>query len=163
MATQEDFTAELTVRPEDEYRTATLRDKHTLFSDEPAWLPSGLAGNDDHPAPVDYLMMSLATCQVSVLRQCLERNSVEEYQIDCEAILDEYDREEDLPDEMPRHTALRIGHITVEMALKTTPEYADSADQCLITYDDGCIVGQSISGGIDYTPLTSLEIVDPPL
>jgi uncharacterized OsmC-like protein len=163
MATPEDFTAEITIRPEDEYKTATLRGKHTLVSDEPAWLPDGLAGNDDHPAPVDFLVMSLASCQASVLRQCLERNGVEEYCIDCDAIIDEYHRDEDHPDEMPAHTALRVGHITVTMRLTTTPEYADTANSCLMTYDDGCIVGQSIAGGIDYTPLTSLEITESPI
>lgn len=162
MAEQEQFTAELTIVPDDEYKTATLREKHTLVSDEPAWLPGGLAGNDDHPAPVDFLVMSLASCQASVLRQCLERNGVEEYQIKCEAVIDEYDRDEDHPEEMPPHTALRIGHITITMVLTTTPDYADKADQCLITYDEGCIVGQSLSGGIDYTPLTALEVVDEP-
>lgn len=104
--------------------------------------------------------MSLASCQVSVLQQCLEENDIEGYRIDCEATLDEYYREEDHPEEMPAHTALRIGNITVKMMLVTTPEYADAAERCLITYDDGCIVGQSLSGGIEYTPLTSLEVVE---
>lgn len=163
MPTPEDFTVEFTIRPGDEYETATLRGKHTLATDEPEWLPGGLAGNDDHPAPVDFLIMSLASCQASVLRQCLERNGVEEYRIDCDAIIDDYDREADHPDEMPPHTALRIGHITITMNLTTTPEYSDTANRCLMTYDEGCIVGQSISGGIDYTPLTSLQVTDGPI
>ncbi|WP_255152295.1 OsmC family protein [Halorarius halobius] len=163
MAEQEQFTAALTIHPDDEYKTATLREKHTLVSDEPAWLPGVHGGNDDHPAPVDFLVMSLAACQASVLNQCLERNGVEEYRIDCEAVLDEYDRDEDHPEEMPPHTALRVEHITVTMALTTTPEYADAADRCLTTYDEGCIVGQSLAGGIDYTPLTALDVVEGPI
>lgn len=163
MAEQEQFTAELTIRPADKYKEATLRGKHTLLSDEPEWLPGELAGDDDHPAPVDFLVMSLAACQASVLHQCLERNGVEEYRIDCDAVLDEYYKDGDHPEEMPPHTALRIGHITVTMVLTTTPEYADTADRCLITYDDGCIVGQSLSGGIDYTPLTALNVVEGPI
>lgn len=160
MAEPEQFTFEMAVTHDDEYKTASLRGKHTLYSDEPEWLPEGLAGNDAHPAPVDYLIMSLATCQVSVLRQCLERNGVEEYRIECDAVLDGYDRDEDHPEYMPRHTALRIGHITVNMVLVTTPAYERSADRCLTVYDDGCIVGQSISAAIDYTPLTALEVRD---
>lgn len=163
MATPEEFTAEFTVRPDDEHPEATLRGKHTLATDEPEWLPDGLAGNDEHPAPVDFLLMSLASCQASVLRQCLERNGIDEYRIDCDAVIDEYDREEDHPEEMPPHTALRIGHITVTMRLTTTPEYSDAADRCLMAYDDGCIVGQSIAGGIDYTPLTSFQVTDSPI
>lgn len=160
MAEREQFTVEMEVTPEKSHKTATLRGKHTLLSDEPKWLPSGLAGEDSHPAPVDYLMMSLASCQVSVLKQCLERNDIEEYRIECDAILDGFDRAKDIPDYMPPHTAVRIGHITVEIVLWTTPEYEDAADECLTVYDDGCIVGQSIAGGIDYTPLTALEVSD---
>ncbi|MFC7157784.1 OsmC family protein [Halomarina halobia] len=163
MNDREPFTAELRVSSEDTYKTATLRGKHELVADEPTWLPGGLAGHDDHPAPVDYLVMSLASCQVSVLVQCLERNGVDTYRIECNAVVDEYYRDDDHPEEMPPHTALRLGHITVEMVLTTTAAYRDQADQCLITYDQGCIVGQSLSGGIDYTPLTALEIVDSPL
>lgn len=158
MAESEQFTVEMSVEPGDSHKTATLRDKHTLHSDEPAWLPEPMAGEDAHPAPVDYLLMSLATCQVSVLNQCLEKNGVEDYRIECEATVDEYDRDEDNPAYMPRHTALRVGHITVKMSLLTTPEFEDDADHCLTVYDEGCIVGQSLQGGIDYTPLTALDV-----
>jgi hypothetical protein len=27
-------------------------------------------------------------------------------------------------------------------------------------YDEGCVVGQSLAGGIDYSPLAALEIVE---
>lgn len=158
MAESEQFTFEMTIEPGDSHKTATLRGKHELHSDEPAWLPEPMAGDDAHPAPVDFLLMSLATCQASVLNQCLEKNGVEEYRIECEAALDEYERDDDHPEEMPRHTALRISHITVKMSLVTTPAYEEAADRCLTVYDDGCIVGQSLSGGIDYTPLTALEV-----
>jgi len=160
MAESEDFTFEMTLSPDDDFKTGKLRDKHTLHSDEPAWLPKGLAGNDAYPAPVDFLIMSLATCQISVLQQCLENNGVEEYRIECEAELDGYTRDEDHPSEMPDHTALRLDHITVKMALVTTPAYEEDADRCLTVYDQGCIVGQSIAEAIDYTPLTALEIAD---
>lgn len=158
MTAPEQFTFELTITPDDEYKTATLRDRHTLRSDEPDWLPAGLAGDDAHPAPVDFLLTSLATCQASVLQQCLEHNGVEDYRIDCDAVVDDYDRDEDHPEHMPDHTALRIGHITVDMRLATTPAYEDRAGRCLTVYDDGCIVGQSISGAVDYTPVTELEV-----
>lgn len=138
MAQRKRSTLEMSVPDGAEHKTATLRDKHRLHSDEPAWLPSGLAGDDAYPAPVDYLVMSLATCQVSVLKQCLERNGVETYTIECDAILDGFDRDEDHPPAMPDHTALRIDHITVTMTLHTTPEYEETASTCLARYDDGC-------------------------
>lgn len=158
MAQREQFTVEMTVTPDEKFKTALLRGKHELKSDEPAWLPSDLAGDDAYPAPVDYLLMSLAACQASVLNQCLEKNGVTAYEIECEAVLDEYERADDVPEYMPAHTAVRIGHITVHMILTTTPEYADTADECLAVYDEGCIVGQSLAGGIDYTPLTALDV-----
>lgn len=158
MAEPEAFTFEMSVEPDDTHKTATLREKHHLHSDEPGWLPEPMAGDDAYPAPVDFLLMSLATCQVSVLNQCLEKNGVEDYRIECEAIVDEQDRDENHPDHMPRHTAVRIGHITVKMSLVTTPAFEADADHCLTVYDEGCIVGQSLSGGVDYTPLTALEV-----
>ena len=60
-------------------------------------------------------------------------------------------------------TATRIEHVTVEITLRTTPDYRDRVEQCLITYDKGCIVGQSLAGGIDYMPLAALEIVESPV
>lgn len=155
----EPFTAEITVTPDSEYKTATLRDKHTVDVDEPPWIPHG-AGNDDHPAPVDHLLLSLASCQTAVLMQCLEKNGVEQFRIECDAEVDGYERADDLPDVMPENTATRIDHVTVKMNLYTTPEYEDIADRCLIAYDDGCIVGKSLRGGIDYTPLTMLTVTD---
>jgi len=160
MANKEEFTAEMSISPNDDYKTATIRGKHTLKSDEPAWLPSDLAGNDAYPAPVDFLLMSLACCQASVLNQCLKNNNVEEYLIECEATIDDYNRDKDHSDHMPAHTALRISHITVTMVLTTTPVYENAADECLTVYDNGCIVGQSLDGGINYTPLTALETVE---
>jgi hypothetical protein len=39
--------------------------------------------------------------------------------------------------------------------------YEDRAQRCLDVYDTGCIVGQSLRAGIDYTPETSLETKQP--
>lgn len=163
MDTPEQFTAELTATSEAAYTSGRVRDKHELVSDEPEWLPAESAGDDDHPAPVDFLLMSLASCQTSVLQQCLQRNGVEEYRITCEAVLDEYGTDDEHPEEMPAHTALRIHHVTVTMTLETTERYESAANRCLMVYDEGCIVGQSLQGGIEYTPLTSLEVVDSPV
>lgn len=160
MTDQEQFTATVTTSSDERYTAVQLRDKHKLVSDEPEWLPDSSAGDDNHPAPVDFLLMSLTACQVSVLQQCLERNDVDAYRIECEAVLDEYGTAEEHPEEMPKHTALRIDHITVTMTLVTTDAYKGQANRCLSVYDDGCIVGQSLRGGIDYTPLTILSVAD---
>jgi len=156
--TGDEFTATLTAGHDEPYTEATVRRKHTLHSDEPEWLPAG-AGDDAHPAPVDYLLTSLASCQVSVLQQCLEANGVAQYAIECGAELDEWGTD-DVPAELPANTAYRTEHITVRMDLRTTEAHRDEADRCLTTYDEGCIVGQSLAGGIDYTPVATLSVVD---
>jgi uncharacterized OsmC-like protein len=153
----------LTATSEAKYTRGLLRNKHELVSDEPEWLPNESAGDDDHPAPVDFLLMSLASCQTSALQQCLQRNGIEEYRIVCEAVVDKYETDNDHPEEMPPHTALRIDHVTVTMTLETTKRYETDANRCLMVYDEGCIVGQSLQDGIEYTSLTSLEIVDSPI
>jgi len=94
-----EFTATPTAGHDEPYTEATVRRKHTLHSDEPEWLPAG-AGDDAHPAPVDYLLTSLASCQVSVLQQCLEANGVAQYAIECGAELDEWGTD-DVPAELP--------------------------------------------------------------
>ncbi|WP_049985674.1 OsmC family protein [Halobellus rufus] len=121
-----------------------------------------MAGEDEHPAPVDFLLLSLASCQASVLNQCLEKKDVEIYRIVCEAVIDEYSRTDEMPEEMPSNTGLRIDHITVKMVLHTTPRYQEKAERCLSVYDEGCIVGKSLNGGIDYTPLVALEVTEDP-
>lgn len=153
-----DFTATLTASHDEPYTEATVRDKHTLHSDEPEWLPAG-AGDNAHPAPVDYLLMSLASCQVSVLKQCLEANGVERYAIECEAEVDEW-ATVDVPEAMPANTSYRVDHVTARMDQRTTEDHRDEADRCLGVYDEGCIVGQSLAGGLDYTPVTTLAVVD---
>jgi uncharacterized OsmC-like protein len=160
MSRPEPFTARVVVTPDHEYKSATLREKHHVDVDEPPWIPHG-AGNDDHPAPVDHLLLSLASCQAAVLTQCLEKNDVEQFRIECDAEIDEYGQVDDLPEEMPSNTATRIEHITITMNLETTPEFESVANRCLMAYDDGCIVGQSLRGGIDYTPLTTLTVSEP--
>lgn len=157
----EQFVADVTATSGDPHTAADLRDRFTVHSDEPSWLPDPLAGEDAHPAPVDYLLASLALCQVSVLQQCLRANGVDPYRIDGEATVDGFERAPDLPDVMPEHTAGRVEHITVRLTLSVTESDRDGADACLAAYDDGCIVGQSI--GVDYTPLTALDVVESPL
>jgi len=156
----EPFTADVTATSDVEYTTADLRDRFTVHSDEPSWLPAPLAGDDDHPAPVDYLLASLALCQVSVLQQCLQHNGVDPYRIDCEATVDGFERAPDRPDAMPEHTAGRIEHVTLRLTLTVTSADRDASGACLASYDEGCIVGQSI--GVAYTPLTRLETASTP-
>lgn len=157
----EQVTATVTARSATADTIADPRDRFTVHSDEQAWLPDPLAGEDAHPAPVDYRLASLAICQVSVLRQCLVAGEVDPFRIESDARIDGFDTATDHPDPMPEHTAGRIEHITLPISLTVTPADRDRADACLATYDDGCIVGRSI--GLDYTPLTVPETAERPV
>lgn len=152
-----DFSVTVETADDEPHTTATVRETHALRSDEPDWLPIG-AGDDAHPAPVDYLLAGLAFCQVSVLEQTLENNDVETYDIECEATVDEYGMREDHPDELPHHTAGLVEHVTVDIGVTTTPEDRETADRCLEVYDEGCIVGNSLNTGVDHTSVTSLTV-----
>ena len=53
------------------YRTELIIDKHLLIADE---LPE-IGGNDEGPAPGDYLCMSLASCKAITLRMYAQRKN----------------------------------------------------------------------------------------
>lgn len=67
------FTSTVTRSSEDDIARGLVRGKHELFADEPEWLEEPGAGNDAHPAPVDYLVFGLVSCQVEVLDQALRK------------------------------------------------------------------------------------------
>lgn len=150
------FTARVEASSSEAFKTADLRGKHRVFSDEPEW--TAMPGEDEHPSPGDYLLLSLAACQVSVLDQCLKKNDVDRYEIVCEAEIDRWGMDDSVAEEMPETTGLRIEHVIVEIVLRTTEAYRDRASRCLEVYDEGCVVGQSI--GIDYDTVGALELVE---
>lgn len=141
-----------------EYTKALLRDKHELFIDEPTNLEVG-AGNDDHPSPVDYMAVSLAACQVSVLSQALERARVEGFEVTCDYEIDRTGSEE-VSEEMRKGTGVRVRHLKIDLSLEVPSEHKKRAQRCLDAYDTGCIVGQSFRAGVEYTPETELVISD---
>lgn len=143
---------------DDDLATAIVRGRHEVQIDEPEWLPMGI-GNDEHPAPVDHLVIALVACQVEVLDQALQRARVETYDIEAAAEIDGLTMG-DAPEGMPANTGQLIEHIDVEVTVETTAESEDRVQRCLEVYDGGCIVGQSYRAGIDYTPRTSVRTVD---
>jgi uncharacterized OsmC-like protein len=151
---------ETTVRKssDDEIAVATVRDTHDVPIDEPEWLPMGI-GSDQHPAPVDHLVVALVSCQVEVLDQALQKARIEEYDISARAEVDDLGTG-DAPDGMPANTSQVIEHIDIDLTVETTPEFESSVRRCLEVYDDGCIVGQSYRAGIEYTPRTNVELRD---
>jgi len=151
-----DYYGTVTASTDQEYTKAVLRDKHEVLIDEPTTMDVG-AGNDDYPSPVDHMALSLATCQVSILAQALERARVEEFDITCDYDIGNTERE-DVGEEMHDATGTRVRHINVDITLEVAEEDESRAQRCLDAYDVGCIVGQSFKAGIDYTPETELVV-----
>lgn len=142
----------------DEATRGTIRDKHEVFFDEPTFLPVA-GGTDEGPSPVDYLMASLAGCQLSVLDQCLKKSRVDDYEIEATATITTAG-EEEIPDEMPENTANRISEMDIDITLTVPENERSRAERCLEVYDRGCIVGQSLRAGIEYDPRTRIEVRD---
>jgi len=147
----------VTTSSDDEFTHGLVRGKHELTMDESTELPFG--GSDAHPSAVDLLVTSLTTCQVSVLQQCLEKSRIEEYSIEAEATIDNH-RGEEIPEEMPENTARRVEHVVVDLSVSVPEEFEKRASRCIEVYDQGCIVGQSLLAGIDYTANASLAAPD---
>lgn len=143
---------------DDDIATAVVRGEHEIRIDEPEWLPMGV-GDDEHPAPVDHLVVALVSCQVEVLDQALKRARVDEYDIEAAAEIDDLGMGEP-PEGMPANTGQLIEHIDVELTVETAAEYEGRVQRCLDVYDGGCIVGRSYRAGIDYTPRTEVRTVD---
>lgn len=150
------FTCEIVRSSADDVADGVVRGKHELYADEPTWLQPPGGGNDAHPAPVDYLLFGLVACQVEVLDQALKKARIEGYSIEATGEVDEVG--EDAPaEEMLAHHAGRVSHIAVDLTLEVPEDYESRAQRCLDVYDTGCVVGQSLKAGVDYTPTATLE------
>lgn len=136
------------------YNTAVING-NTIRFDEGEDVP-GSDSKQEYPSPVDYLLASLVGCQVSVLEQTLHQAGISEYDIEAHGQIEGTDQGE-VPDNLPDHTATRIDHIDVDIVLTVPDRYQDDAEECLRTYNSGCIVGQSLLNGINYTSNKELQ------
>lgn len=128
---------------------------HYFEIDDSESLPYG--GHDLAPSAVDYMVVGLAGCQLAVLSQALRKARVEDFEIDITAVPDEWWREE-ISEELPENQVKRIDHIEVQVEVTVPEEYEGRAGRCLEVYDQGCIVGQSLREGVDYTPETAVSV-----
>lgn len=161
MASQKEgmFPCEVTASSDEQVNRAVSRartGRHELFVDESEHIP-GSQGEQEHPSPVDYLIAALVSCQVSVLEQALHEADIEEYEIEALGAVDSLGNDE-VPDEMPAHTTARVDHVDVDVTLEVPEEYEEEARGCLEAYNAGCIVGQSLTRGIEYTSSKELEV-----
>jgi len=140
---------------DDEFAKADIRGLHEVLLDEPDWLPMDI-GNDEYPAPVDHLVLGLVSCQLEVLDQAMRRARIEEYELEARGEVTKIGKRQ-VPEDMPGNTAAVIKEIEIDVSAEVPEEDAGRAEQCLEVYDQGCIVGQSLRAGIEYTPRTHLE------
>jgi uncharacterized OsmC-like protein len=135
----------------DSHTTGTVRG-HEVESDEPEPI-----GNNAHPSPVDYLVTSLSTCQMTVLSLCLEKARVDDYEMSVDVQSVEQ-LQGSVAEEMPDGTRKRVERVDLELTLTVPEAHADRAGRCLEVYDTGCVVGQSIGDCVDYETETELVV-----
>lgn len=134
----------------------TIRD-HAIQIDDSKTLEYG--GEDLAPSAVDYLVLGLVGCQLSALSQCLRKARIDEYEIEAEADLDDWWREA-VAGDLPANLEKRVDHLTVRIDVTVPEAFERRAQRCLDVYDQGCIVGQSLRAGMDYTTETSVSSQD---
>jgi len=148
-----EFVCEFSASSRESVGRATVGDHHIRFDESDA-VP-GSEGEQEYPSPVEYLLSSLVGCQVSVLEQALHLAGVDEYEVDARGEVERFGTGT-VPDTMPEHTAARVEFIDVDLTLTVPPEEEDAARDCLESYDAGCIVGRSLTDGIEYTSSKSV-------
>jgi uncharacterized OsmC-like protein len=147
----EGFDAEITCS-DDEFATGTFRGIHELTFDEPEYVD---IGEDEHPCPHDYLVAAIGGCQVEILKQCLEKRRIEEYDIDL-SIRTEKGREA-VDDEIPETADIRITDTYSEVAVSVPDEHADRAQRCVEVFEENCPISQSVQAGVDLHVDASLD------
>lgn len=105
-----------------------------LMMDEPPPL-----GRDAGPNPARILAAAVADCLSASLLFCLKRSGVAVEDVSTQA---------DVSLVRNEHKRLRIGSIAVHITPKMDGDRAAIA-KCLETFEDFCIVTQSVRGGID--------------
>lgn len=150
--------AVITATDSDEWDTsADVRGKHEVDIDErrEAW------GNDEAPTPGDYLLIATAGCQVEVLKMCLEKARVDDYEIEMYV---ERDFDPDAGPETepyPSHTSIRVTDLNMELSVTTTEEFEDRVQRCLSVCEDACIISKSVERGIDINLTKESQVAEP--
>jgi len=132
-----------------------FRGTHELYFDEPEYID---VGEDEHPCPHDYLLATVGGCQLEVLKQCLEKAHVEEYDIEIEVESEKgkVEVDEDIPDTAD----IRITDMTTEITLEVPPEYESRANRCLEIFEENCPISNSVRAGIDLHTSRELSTGD---
>lgn len=131
-----------------------FRGIHELRFDEPEYID---VGEDEHPCPHDYLLATVGGCQLETLKQCLEKASVDEYNIEME--VESEKGKVEIVDDMPNTADIRITDIRSDITLEVAAEDEARANRCLDIFEAHCPISQSVEAGIslhttsDFTPM----------
>ncbi|MGM0590132.1 MAG: OsmC family protein [Halobacteriota archaeon] len=121
-----------------------FRGIHELYFDEPEYVD---IGEDEYPCPHDYLVAAVGGCQVEILKQCLEKSRIEDYDITVDVHSVKGRRETD--DEIPQTAGLRISDIRSDITVTVTAEDAGRARRCVEVFEENCPISQSVQAGIE--------------
>lgn len=137
--------AEIETSDDEHGSRAVVRGRHELGIDEPPWVP---IGEDDAPCPGDYLLVAAAGCQVEVLKQCLEKARIGEYDVRVE-VERERSSSADAPDPFPEHLGIRYDRLSMELTVETTEEFEGRVRRCVEVCEDACLISRSVEAGVD--------------
>lgn len=133
-------------------RTENREHDHTMHTDEPPDLGHSFkkGGRGEAPSAFDYLIAAGMGCQVNTLEQMLHKARVDEYEIAAECT--GYTVQKD--------DVKRIQKLKLAITL-TVPEDAESQGRrCLEVYEKGCVVGETLKRGLDFTVEKELVLDD---
>lgn len=139
-----------------EHARGTFRGLHELSFSEPEFVD--LVGDDEHPCPHDYLLAAVGGCQMEILKQCLEKGRVGEYDVRID-IRSRKSRTE-VPEEIPENADLRVAEISSEVSLTVPEAYSKRASRCIEIFEDHCPISQSVVSGIDLQTDTEFTVAE---
>lgn len=133
-------------------RTRNREYNHTMFTDEPPDLGHSFkkGGRGEAPSAFDYLLTAAMGCQVNTLEQMLHKARVERYEIeaDCTGFT------------LTESNLKRIQKLALAIELRVPEEKESAASRCLDVYEQGCVVGETLKRGMEFTVEKTLILDD---
>lgn len=148
---QEGFDAVITCS-EDEPAQGEFRGVHELYFDEPEYID---VGKDEYPCPHDYLLAAVGGCQTEILKQCLEKSRIDEYDIQIE--IESKKGRTGVDEEIPETADIRITDMQTDVTVTVPEEFAERARRCVEVFEENCPISQSVVAGIELETAAELE------
>lgn len=137
---------------EGEPARGTFRGVHELFFDEPEYID---VGNDEYPCPHDYLLAAVGGCQAEILKQCLEKSRIDEYDIEID--VQSKKGRTDVDDEIPETADIRIAEMHTDVTVSVPERFSKRARRCVEVFEANCPISQSVAAGVELYTVADLE------